>query len=139
MEIFRYPHHPPSWLFPDPSSVQADFFCPSPPPPTAAQSQIAPQRLLGAPHSPRKFSGWGLFKMVHYGLWKLSLCPSSSESADAHIEDVVSPIPVFRAAPVKRSPPDFSRRATAPDYTPSSFRGLEPPSSKNAFYQVLLQ
>ena len=111
MEMFRCPHHPPSRLFPDPGSVQADFFCSSPHLPLLLQL-FAPQSPLGAPHSPRKFSGWGLFKMAYYGLWKLSLCPSSTESADAHIEDVVSPIPVFRAALVKRSPPDFSRRAT---------------------------
>ena len=140
MEIFRYPHHPPSWLFPDPSNVQADIFCPCPPPPPLLLKAKLPLKafwgLLTLPGSSlgEVFSRWCTMgfgnshfapplvkvQMLTLKMWSLQSLSSGQLQSNAHLQT-------------------FLEEPRAPDYTPSSFRGLEPTSSKNAFYQVLLQ
>lgn len=138
MEIFRYPHHPPSWLFPDPSRVQADIFCPCPPYlPLLLKAKLPlkafwglltlPGSSLGEVFSKWRTMGFGnchfapplvKVQMLTLKRWSLQSLSSGQLQSNAHLQT-------------------FLEEPRAPDCTPSSFRGPEPPSSKNAFYQVL--
>lgn len=130
-------------LFPDPGNVLRGRLVTSPP--QQLLQEFTPQGccLLGSPCSSRQ-SSWvrslkGPWKLHHLPRKTYPLASPPVNVYLAPLEEVLSPISVFGAAPINLSLPDFSRKDSGTSLcTLLNFRGQKPSSPKNVFYQVPL-